>query len=373
MARIALVYVYSPVSTPDHLHLAQAFAACGHEAYLFTGNDSGQIDSSACTSAGSKELDVLPGSPALWAGSRRAWARAARAIGVRLKALRADLVFVYLPKAAWLVPLFGPRKTTYILDVRQAGRSHDPGVRGALSDVATRIRLLGQRCLLFDGMSFLSREQQRWAVGLPSAWLSHVVPLGVPAAFLTTPRQPSTSGTTEFIYSGTLATERRLEVLLEAAAIVRRTANRFMLTLAGPDGSNGHYSRVVQSMGLESVVRFTGALGMAELALSIQRAHVALAYVPLTRVYTHQPSLKAIEYRALGIPIIGTATAHNRQLILEGKNGLVIDDSAEQLADAMLATMQPGWLARASALAQAMRSGITWEHVARRYIETFLA
>ena len=373
MSRIALVYVYSPVTTPDHVNLGEAFAAHGHEAYLFTGNDAGEINVAACTSKGWSELDRISGSPALWTDSRRAWAAMGRSVAMRLRSLHPKLVLVYVAKSAWAVPLFGPRDASYILDVRQAGRSHDPGARGALSDAATRVRFLAERCVLFDGMSFLTGEQQQWALPAYRARLSHVVPLGVPAAFLTTPRHPSTSGTIEFIYSGTLATERRLESLIEAAAIVRRTTDRFMLTLAGPDGSSGHYSRLATSMGLEPVTRFTGTLGMTELALSIQRAHVALAYIPLTRVYAHQPSLKALEYRALGIPLIGTATAHNRELIVEGRNGLVTGDSPEQLAGAMLTAMQPGWLAQASVEAQAMRAGITWEDVARRYLDTFLA
>lgn len=372
MGRIALIYVYSPVTTPEHLNLGQAFAAAGHEAYVFTGNEAGGIDSAVCTAAGWKQLGSLPGSPALWIGSRRSWATAGRTIGARLRALRPDLTFVHVSKAAWSVPLFGPRETRYVLDVRQAGRSHDPGLRGTLSDVVTRIRLLVQRLFLFDGMSFLTREQQRWALGGHTVWLSHVVPLGVPAAFLTAPRHPSAMGWTDFIFSGTLATDRRLESVLQAAAIVRRSSDHFAVTMAGPDGSGGHYARLVRSMGLESVVCFTGALGTADLAARIQRAHVALAYIPLTRVYTHQPSLKALEYRALGIPMIGTATAHNRELIVEGVNGFVVDDSPEQLAAAMLKAMQPGWLARASEQAEAMRSGVTWDDVARRYLETFL-
>lgn len=373
MIRVALVYVYSPVNTPEHINLGQAFAAAGHEAYTFTGNDAGGIDCAVYRAGRWTPLGSFPGSPVLWTGARWAWATALRAVAARLRALRPDLTLVHVPKAAWAVPLFGPRKTTYVLDVRQAGRSHDPGVRGALSDAVTRIRLLLERCLLFDGLAFLTREQQEWALGGQLTWLSGVVPLGVPAAFLTAPRRPPASDRVDFIYSGTLAPERRLESLLEAVAIVRRSTDRISLTLAGPDGSNGHYARLTRPMGVESLVRFTGALGTADLAACIQRAHVALAYVPLTRVYTHQPSLKALEYRALGIPMIGTATAHNRALIVEGANGLVTGDSPEQLADAMLTAMQPGWLARASRHAEAMRSGVTWEDVARQYVETFLS
>lgn len=373
MIRVALVYVYSAVNTPGHINLGQAFAAGGHEAYTFIGNDAGGIDCAVCRAGTWTPLGSLPGSPVLWTAARWAWATALRAVAARLRALRPDLTLVHVPKAAWAVPLFGPRQTTYVLDVKQAGRSHDPGARGALSDFVTRIRLLAERCVLFDGLAFLTREQQHWALGRQLAWLSRVVPLGVPAAFLTAPRRPPASHRVDFIYSGTLAPERRLESLLEAVAIARRSTNCFSLILAGPDGSDGHYARLVQSMGVESLVRFTGRLGTADLAACIQRAHVALAYIPLTRVYTHQPSVKALEYRALGIPMIGTATAHNRALIVDGANGVVTGDSPEHLADAMLTAMQPGWLARASKQAEAMRCGLTWEDVARQYVETFLS
>jgi glycosyltransferase involved in cell wall biosynthesis len=204
------------------------------------------------------------------------------------------------------------------------------------------------------------------------AWLSHVVPLGVPAAFLTAPRRQASSGPIDFIYIGTLATERRLESLLEAAAMVRRTEPCFSLTLAGPDGSSGHYARLARSMGLEALVRFTGALDTVDLAACIQRAHIGLAYIPLTRIYRHQPSLKALEFRALGIPMIGTATAHNRALIVDNVNGLLTGDSPQELADAMRKAMRPEWLAPSSERAEAMRAGTTWDEVARQYLETFL-
>ena len=198
------------------------------------------------------------------------------------------------------------------------------------------------------------------------------MPLGVPSAYLTVPRQPRV-GPVDFIYIGTLATERRLESLLEAAAILRRlSVEAFSLTLAGPDGSGGHYARLVHSMGLDAFVRFTGALEIADLAMRVQRAHVGLAYVPLTRVYTHQPSLKALEFRALGIPMIGTATAHNRALIVDNVNGLITGDSPQQLADAMLRATQPEWLVSASARAETMRVGTTWDEIAKQYLETFL-
>jgi hypothetical protein len=70
--------------------------------------------------------------------------------------------------------------------------------------------------------------------------------------------------------------------------------------------------------------------------------------------------------------MIGTATAHNRALIVDNVNGLLTGDSPQELADAMRKAMRPEWLAPASERAEAMRAGTTWDEVARQYLETFL-
>jgi len=100
---------------------------------------------------------------------------------------------------------------------------------------------------------------------------------------------------------------------------------------------------------------------------------VALAYVPeLPADWMYHPTLKVLEYRALGLPIIATDFRPNREIVENGVNGLLVENTPESIAAAMLRYIcDPGFLARSSAEAQSRRAGLPWNNVADQYLALY--
>jgi glycosyltransferase involved in cell wall biosynthesis len=96
---------------------------------------------------------------------------------------------------------------------------------------------------------------------------------------------------------------------------------------------------------------------------------VALAYVPESPAnWLYQPTLKVLEYRALGIPILASDNLPNRDVVEQGVNGLLIQNSVDALAEGMLCFVRDRELLQScKSNAHQMRQGETWAAVAKLY------
>jgi glycosyltransferase involved in cell wall biosynthesis len=95
---------------------------------------------------------------------------------------------------------------------------------------------------------------------------------------------------------------------------------------------------------------------------------VALAYVPDFPAWRYQPPLKIIEYRAIGIPIVATSVGANRDLVIEGVNGILVYDSVDSLYQGMRRIVtEPDRLSSYRSNARIMRQGQTWDDIAWLY------
>ena len=97
------------------------------------------------------------------------------------------------------------------------------------------------------------------------------------------------------------------------------------------------------------------------------------AYVPDRPAHWHyHPTLKVLEYQALGLPIIATDNEPNREVVENELNGLLVQNSNESLAKAMLRFVTyEGFFERCSLQAAAMRRGTIWGEVAKIMKRTF--
>jgi glycosyltransferase involved in cell wall biosynthesis len=105
----------------------------------------------------------------------------------------------------------------------------------------------------------------------------------------------------------------------------------------------------------------------------LQSFDVALNYIRHARVMDRQPQLKALECRALGLPQISTRIASNAEVIREGENGVLVEDSPRAYAAAMERLTDPAVLIRLRRMAVQMRTGVAWEDVADRYLAIYAA
>ena len=95
---------------------------------------------------------------------------------------------------------------------------------------------------------------------------------------------------------------------------------------------------------------------------------VGLAYVPDRPTWHYQPTIKVLEYRALGLPIISTDVASHREVVEQNVNGILCADTPEAIAQAMYKFIHPPQFF-SSTLTKA-RNMRTWEQLVRhcRYV-----
>jgi glycosyltransferase involved in cell wall biosynthesis len=144
---------------------------------------------------------------------------------------------------------------------------------------------------------------------------------------------------------------------------------RFQIVFQGQDGTQGYFQKLASELDLDSVVTFRPPVPYEAVPETVLGYDVALAYVPDSPAHwLYQPTLKVLEYRALGMPILASDNVPNSDVVEHGVNGLLVDNSAEGLAEGMLRFVRDdGFLQHCRSNAGQMRQGETWGSVARTY------
>lgn len=273
----------------------------------------------------------------------------------------------------WVLPLAMPATMMFVLDFRQINQRDTRTLAGKLKNALANLRSLLYSRFIFQRATFLHEAGARKLLG--SAWQrwASVVPLGVDARFvhmpLEVPGAQDTAQPVRFVYLGRIDRVRKLDMLLDAARQVRQSRTDFELVLIGPDSSGGYYQQLLEEWQIQDVVRMHPPVPYAEVPQILMGYDVALAYIPDIPIDWHYaPTIKVLEYRALGIPIIATDNQPNREIVEDGVNGLLIKNSVESLAQAMLQCMTDrAVLQRYRANARQMRRGILWGDVVEMY------
>jgi glycosyltransferase involved in cell wall biosynthesis len=173
-----------------------------------------------------------------------------------------------------------------------------------------------------------------------------------------------------FLYVGSLLTGKRLEGLLQAANVLRASTDRFRLTLMGPGDGAEHYCGLAASMGLEHLVDIRPPVPYREVPHVVSGYDVAAASVPDIEDRQYQVTLKVLEYRALVVPILASDLPPNRDVVLQGVNGVLAKNDSTEFAAGMRRFVEDrSFLAACRSRALAMREGRTWEDVARVHEE----
>ncbi len=370
---ILLAQFYSSQPTPDYDKIAAELRGRGHTVWVGTPNAAGDVE---WRDGVGVVATVAAGRSALPRPLARRLAKIGRFRRVRRFIAQAnpDIVQVNAFDLFRFLPVLMPRRTRYILDVRQINEQHGTGVLGrAKAALQNKARVLYSR-LVFDHTTFLHPAGAQQVLGESWPRWATVVPMGVDPQFLAARRAvPLAGGPVSFIYIGRLTRRRRLERLLEAAALVARQTDDFRLVFMGYDASEGAYADAIHRLGLGERVTIRPPIPYEEVPQAVLAHDVALAYVPeLPADWMYHPTLKVLEYRALGLPIIATDFRPNRELIADGENGLLIANTPESIAAAMLRYVcEPGFLAHSRDAAEARREGLTWDAVATRYMALY--
>lgn len=166
------------------------------------------------------------------------------------------------------------------------------------------------------------------------------VPMGVSARmeqWVDSHRVPVVPG--RFVYLGTLASVRRLEMLVEAFAVVAAQLPDAELLFVG-DGDvpreRQELQACVERLGLSQRVRFTGFIPMQDAWHLAASAAVCLSPFYPAQVLRSTSPTKLVEYLALGRPVVCNDHPEQSRIMAECGAGLCVEWSAPAFADAML-------------------------------------
>jgi glycosyltransferase involved in cell wall biosynthesis len=155
------------------------------------------------------------------------------------------------------------------------------------------------------------------------------------------------------LYLGTLIAVRKLEILVDAFAIVAaaRPDVRFEFVGDGPVPSDRRcLEERVQKAGLAGVVAFTGQLSMSAALDHVMRASVCVSPFRLTPVLRVASPTKFIEYLALAKPTVGNRHPEHSMIAERSNGALIVEWSPQAFADAILWCLDHPEEARAMAL-----------------------
>ena len=186
---------------------------------------------------------------------------------------------------------------------------------------------------------FVQSEQMKSDVagrGIPLHKMT-AVPMAVSENLLDAPQSPVDPNT--ILYLGTLIRVRRLDMLLEALAIVRRRHPEATLLFVGDGDSpedRSFLERRTDELGMRSAVHFSGMLPMHEAHALVARAAVCVSpFYPIPILLSTSPT-KISEYMALGRPVVANAHPEQSRIIAESGAGYCVEWSAEAFAGAIV-------------------------------------
>jgi glycosyltransferase involved in cell wall biosynthesis len=179
------------------------------------------------------------------------------------------------------------------------------------------------------------------------------VPMGIPPRLFDLATGPAVDGVPgQIIYLGTLAASRRLEVLIEAFALVRQRHPAATLLMVG-DGDFPHERAMLEQfairLGVADAVRFTGFLPMREAWDLVLSAAVCISpFAPSATLDVASPT-KLIEYLALAKATVANRHPEQSQVLEECRAGVLTDWGAQPFAEGICRLLDDPAAARAMA------------------------
>ena len=290
-----------------------------------------------------------------------------------LRRLEPDIVQVNPASlhALWILPLFMPRRMHFVLDIRQIGLGARLGRIGRFRErLALRMRWVLARWF-FDHTCFNHTATAQRVLGPHWSRWATVVPVGINPDFLSIQR-PQRTGDADsplrFVYLGALSRVRELDPLFLAIQKVLRSTRAFRVLFVGPDLAAGHYQKLTDDLCLNGVALLRPPMPHHEIPALLAQCDVGLAYVPDRVTWHLQPTIKVLEYRAAGLPILSTDVDGHREAVEEGVNGLLVRNTVDSLSSAMLRFITDrDFLCQFQQQAANMRQALTIDRVDEMY------
>jgi glycosyltransferase involved in cell wall biosynthesis len=170
-----------------------------------------------------------------------------------------------------------------------------------------------------------------------------------------------------------LVAVKDLDLMLEVAALLRRTHPEMELVIVGDGPDRGRLEALSVDRGLSGVVRFTGRL--TEVAPVLQGLDVYM----VTSVFEGGVSMAVLEAAALGLPVVATAAGGVTEAVVDGETGYLVPRGTDRsalaaaLAERVASLLDdPALRARMGAAgARRVRARFTVENTAARTLRAY--
>ncbi len=141
-----------------------------------------------------------------------------------------------------------------------------------------------------------------------------------------------------YIYVGTMAKKRNLDVIIRAFFLVKKEIENVKLLMVGDGDGKEELEQISIELNLVKEIIFTGKVPYSEIPQYICLADIGLSpIVPIDNYIMSSPT-KVLEYLACGIPVVGNREILDmRDVISKSKGGILVDFDAESFADGMKA------------------------------------
>lgn len=172
------------------------------------------------------------------------------------------------------------------------------------------------------------------------------------------------------VYAGRLLREKRIDVLLEAIALLPRSPDGPLLTIIGTGPDEERLRQLAEKPGIAGNVTFTGRLGSSE-DVWARMAGARLAIQPSSREGFGMFPLEAM---ALGLPVIYCHSTESAlpELVVDGREGVAVNPEPAALAAAIRRLLddpqETAWL---GANARQKAADYDWDRLAGR-LETIV-
>ena len=196
------------------------------------------------------------------------------------------------------------------------------------------------------------------------------VPMGVDLEALPSRSQPRGDTRSQrhvAVYLGTLNKLRRkeLETMIDAAKEVEKTFPDFVLLVVGESESaseKGWLRRYAEASGAARCVRFLGWVPYEEGLRLASGSSVGVSPVPRGPLFDMGSPTKAIEYMALGMPVVCNDQPDQAQVVRESGGGLCVELNPGAFASALMQLLRDPQRAE-----EMGRAGRTWVDEHRDY------
>ncbi len=178
------------------------------------------------------------------------------------------------------------------------------------------------------------------------------------------------------VYLGALDQARNIETLFEMLAIVRRQIPNVLLVLAGDTQDAQHRAWLKQEaarLGVADAILWTGWLPTLQAWRYVRAAEVGLSPIPRGFLLDCGSPTKAIEYMALGLPVLGNDNPDQAQVVRDGQAGLCVTLEPKAFAQALTSLLEDSSRCRQMAISgqQYVRNVRSYDKLAELVAQTY--